>query len=202
MPTSFSYQYDPRSRRYRNAATGQYVPASDVRQAVDAVIDAETAKIRGISQSLIDGKINLAEWQLQTTALLKSLHVAMGLAANGGLKQTSPSDLGYIGSLLKEQYAYLRQMTVDIKTGKQPLDGTLLARSALYCQAARSTYQDVLGRVAGIGGCTEEKSEIGMADHCDLCLQEASKGWQPIGTLIPIGERTCRQNCRCSMSYR
>lgn len=201
MP-SFQYGYNPRSRRYVDLNSGRFVAASDVRQAVDTVIDAETAKIRGISQPLIDGKINLAEWQLQTSALLKSLHVAMGLAANGGLKNTSNADLGYIGSLLKEQYGYLRQMVVDIKTGKQALDGTLLARSALYTQAARGTFEDVVGRAAQNGGATQEKSLLGIADHCGECVDEAAKGWQPIGSLIPVGQRLCKSNCHCTMSYQ
>jgi hypothetical protein len=34
------------------------------------------------------------------------------------------------------------------------------------------------------------------------CIEEAQKGWQPIGTLSVVGSRTCLSNCRCSFSYR
>ena len=91
------FGYNPQARRYKDRQTGRFVSAKDVRSAVDAAIDKETSKMRAIAQQLVDGKINLAEWQLQTAALLKNLHVAMALAANGGLANTSNADLGYIG---------------------------------------------------------------------------------------------------------
>ena len=196
------YQYDPRSRRYRNTSNGQYLSAKTVRAAIDQIIDAQTVDMRDLAQNLVDGSLSLADWQMKSAALLKNLHVAMGLAANGGLENTSASDLGYIASQIKKQYSYLNKMALEIRKGEQALDGTLVARAALYTQAGREIYENVVAREAKEGGCTEEISRIGAADHCDLCLQEAAKSWSPIGTLIPIGQRTCLSNCRCTMAYR
>src|SRR5260221_4578692 len=140
MPDLAQYVYDPRSRRYRNISNGQFVTAKTVRAAVDAVISAETVKVRDIAQRLIDGSINLAEWQIQTTSLLKTLYVAVGIAACGGFANTSNSDLGYLGSLIKKQYEFLRNFSNDIKQGRQPLDGTLLARVSLYNQEPTGIY--------------------------------------------------------------
>jgi hypothetical protein len=201
MPDLSQYVYDPRSRRYRDQVSGQFVTAKSVRFAVDTIIDAETVKVRDIAQRLIDGSINLAEWQIQTSSLLKTLHVAMGIAANGGFENTSNADLGFIGSLIKKQYEFLRNFAKQIKNGTQALDGTLLARAELYVQAGRGTYESVVARAARNGGSTQEKSILGAADHCGDCVGEAAKGWSPIGTLIPIGQRQCLSNCRCSMSY-
>lgn len=196
------YGYNPRSRRYLDRQTGRFVAAKEVRSAVDTIIDKETVKIRDIAEQLKDGKINLAEWQIQTSALLKNLHVAMGLAANGGLQNTSNADLGFIGSQIKEQYQFLRSFANEIYKGTQPLDGTLVSRAALYTQSARSTYEKVVARAASNSGATSEKSVLGSADHCDDCVGEAAKGWSPIGSLIPIGERICKANCRCTFQYR
>jgi hypothetical protein len=196
------YGYDPRNRRYRDRLNGRYVSAQDVRGAVDTVIDTETVKIRSLSQSLVDGKISLAEWQVQMASQLKGLHVALGLAANGGLANTSAADLGYLASLMKKQYQFLRDFALQIRRGEQPLDGTLVARAALYTQAARGTYEDMVGRAAQHGGAHEERSMLGPADHCKGCIAEAAKRWSPIGSLIPIGERQCLANCRCTMQYR
>lgn len=201
MPDLTQYTYDPRTRRYRDVTSGQFVTAKAVRGAVDVIIDAETINVRDIAQRLIDGQINLAEWQIQTTALLKTLHVAMGIAANGGLENTSNADLGFIGSLIKKQYEFLRNFAKDIKQGRQALDGTLLARAELYTQSTRATFEDVIARAARNGGSTQERSLLGSADHCSDCVSEAAKGWSPIGSLIPIGQRQCLANCRCSMSY-
>lgn len=158
--------------------------------------------MRDLAQSLVDGKIALSDWQVQASALLKSLHVAMGLAANGGLNNTSNADLGFIGSQIKEQYKFLREFALQIRNGKQTLDGTLVSRAALYVQAARSTYESVVARSAENGGATEEISILGVADHCTDCVGEAAKKWSPIGSLIPIGQRICKANCHCLMQYR
>jgi hypothetical protein len=196
------YGYDPRSRKYRDRATGRFISPKEVRRAVDIMIDIETVKARQFAQNLRDGKLSLVEWQIGIASQFKALHVAMGLAANGGLQNTSAASLGYIASLIKTQYQYLRTFVQEVRTGKQPLDGTLLTRSALYIQASRSTYEQVVQRAARNGGATQEKSILGLADHCDLCIQEARKKWAPIGTLLPIGQRTCKQNCRCTFQFR
>lgn len=197
-----NYVYNPRSRRYHEASSGRFVSNGEVRAAVDSIIEIETVKVRDLSQQLVNGQINLAEWQQGMLGILKPLHVALALAANGGLKNTSPGDLGYIGSLVKEQYKYLQGFVKDIKQGNQKLDGTLVSRSALYVQAARGTHEAVLQRLAQIGGAKEEKSTLASGDSCQDCLTEAGKGWSQIGSLIPIGQRECGPNCKCSMQYR
>ncbi|SRR5579875_3148483 len=197
-----NYLYDPRSRRYRNVESGQYVPAAQVRAAIDTLIDAQTAKARALSERLVNGEIHLAEWQAQMASELKALYVAVGVAARGGFANTTQSDYGFIGSLIKKQYQFLRAFAEQIASGQQPLDGTLVARAALYAQAARGLYETVAQWKAKQAGATQEKSVLHPADHCADCTGEAAKGWQPIGSLIPIGQRQCRTNCKCSFIYQ
>lgn len=196
------FTYNPASRRYRDRVSGKFVSAKDVRSAVDTIIDKETAKIRSVAQQLVDGSINLAEWQLQTQALLKTLHVSMGLAANGGLASTSNSDLGFIASQIKQQYQFLRSFAVQIKNGSQPLDGSLVSRAGLYTQASRSIYENVVQRGAMQSGLSQSRSVLGLADHCDQCVSEAKRGWVQIGSNISIGQRSCKQNCRCLLEFK
>ncbi len=196
------YAYAVKPRRYVELSSGRYVAAKAVRSAADDIIDTQTVKIKEIASKYVAGSINLAEWQLQTAAIVKSTHVAMALAANGGYANTSNADLGFIAGKVKEQYKYLRDFALQIKKGQQPLDGTLASRSALYIQSARGTYEAVVSRAASNGGATQEKSMLGPSDHCSDCIGEATKGWSPIDSLIPIGERICKANCRCSFSYK
>jgi hypothetical protein len=199
-PSQFTY--DAKSMRYRNASTGRYISAKEVRSAVDTIIDKEAVAFRGVAQQLIDGKINLAEFQLQMQANVKKLNVAMALAGNGGIANTDQSDLGYIGSLVKKQYQYLQGMAKQIKNGHQKLDGTLLARVELYAQAARGTHEDVKRRQANQSGMGQEKSVLAEADHCAGCLSQAKRGWSEIGSLIPVGGRECLVNCHCHFIFR
>lgn len=196
------FTYDPRTRRYRSASSGRFIAAQVVRQAVDVIIDKEAQNFRGVAQQLINGNINLAEFQLQMQANVKRLNVAMGLAAAGGLNNVSNSDLGYIAGLVKEQYKFLRGMAKDIKSGKQKLDGTLLSRVALYSQASRGVHEKVKERGAKFSGLTQSQSVLAPADHCSQCLSEAKRGWVPIGENIPIGQRICGPNCHCSLQFR
>jgi hypothetical protein len=199
-PSDFTY--DAKSMRYRSAFSGRYIAAGDVRSAVDTIIDKETVAFRSVAQQLIDGSINLAEFQLQMQANVKRLNVAMGLAASGGVNNASASDLGYLGGLIKGQYQYLRSMAKQIKNGAQPLDGTLLARAGLYAQSSRGTFEDMRRRQAKQADLSLERRDLGAADHCQFCLEQNAMGWQPIGTLNAIGDSPCGGNCHCSFIYR
>jgi hypothetical protein len=198
-----NYTYNPSLLRYTNRKNGRIVSAQEVRNAVDTVIDVDAIRLQNVAQLLVDGKINLPEWQLQTSALLKNLHVGMGLAACGGVNVVSASDMGYIASQIKEQYKYLRNLAKQIKNDTQKLDKSLVARAGSYAQAARATYENTLQRRAKAAGLSQEKSVLdSAAEHCNPCVDEAGKGWVDIGSLIPIGQRSCRSQCRCHFTYR
>jgi hypothetical protein len=196
------FTYDAKSLRYRNASTGRFISAKEVRSAVDTIIDKEAVAFRGVAQQLIDGKINLAEFQLQMQANVKKLNIAMALAGNGGIANTDQSDLGYIGSLVKKQYQFLQGMAKQIKNGHQKLDSTLLARVELYAQAARDVHEQMRERAAKRAGKTQSRRTLGASDHCQGCLSEAKKGWGPIGHNAPIGSVECKANCRCGQEFR
>jgi hypothetical protein len=197
-----SFTYDPRTRRYRSVETGQFVTPKQVRGAVDQVIDGSQADIVQLATRLQAGELSLAEWQLQTAQAIKALHVATAAAANGGFNNMTKSDWGFVGSLVKKQYAYLRDFADDIATGKQLVAGNgFLARARLYAQAARGSYESMKTRAAKFGGVTQAKRILGISDSCPGCLEQAAKGWQPIEEVAPIGSQQCLTNCRCTVEF-
>ncbi|MGI9061606.1 MAG: hypothetical protein ACR2H5_23865 [Ktedonobacteraceae bacterium] len=201
-PDLSQFGYNRAARRYVDLATGRFVSANDVRAAVDTVIDATTVDIRNLAGQLVDGKLTVASWQTQMAAQLKALYVACGVAAGGGFAQMDSASYGYLGLRVKPQYQYLRNFAAQIANGQQPPDGTLIARAALYAQAARGIFEAMAGHLAQEAGCTQEKSNLGIADSCALCIREAAKSWSAIGSLLPVGQRTCLSNCRCTFSYK
>jgi hypothetical protein len=72
----------------------------------------------------------------------------------------------------------------------------------LYAEAGRGTYYVFTTKEMRAAGKTEEENQLHPAEHCQSCLDEAARGWVPIGTLIPIGQRDCLGRCRCTISYR
>lgn len=196
------FSYDQSSARYRNNETGQYVSVTEVRAAVDTVIDNSGEAVTTLSQRLITGDITLSEWRDGLAATLKALHVAAGVAASGGFASTSASDYGFIGSQIKKQYEYLNGFASDIASGKQALDGSLLARAEMYAESARGTFSEVELRANVNAGNTLAKRVLGNSNSCGGCVDAAGQGWMPIDEMPPIGSLQCLSRCHCSIVYR
>jgi hypothetical protein len=201
-PLAPGFSWDPVGARYRDTATGRYVPAGQVRAALDAVVDGAAERMRAIAGRLQSGEISLKEWQLGMAREIKAVHVAATASSAGGFAQLSQADLGWVGQRVRTQYQYLDRYAREIASGKQPMDGTLLSRAALYGHAGRATGREAERREARLRGDDEERSVLGLADHCPGCLEEARKGLRPIGTLVPVGGRDCRSACHCHFETR
>ena len=199
-PRSPRYRWDSVSRRFR-APSGRYVSAAVVRGQLDNVLDGISGEMRGLSAQLRAGEISLAQWEAGMMGKIKEAHITAAVAERGGWQQMTQADWGRTGNAIRREYGYLRNFAADIASGRVSLDGRLDARAALYGQAGRETFYrfgqvDMMRR-----GFDRERSILHPADHCDLCISEAARGFVPIGTLIPIGRRTCKSNDRCSMEY-
>lgn len=196
------FRWSEGQQRWRDAATGRMVAQAAVNQAVDSVIVKVGERLASITEQLQSNEITLAEWQTQMAHELKMLHIGAAMVGRGGRAQMSQGDWGWTGQRLRTQYAFLRQFAQDIATGKQKMDGRLLARAQMYAQAARATQREMMRRTAGIIGRVQERNVLGSAEHCAGCVRATSMGWVPIGTLPAIGTRECRSNCRCTIQTR
>lgn len=197
------YGWNETAGRYINLNTGRFVPFPVVRDALETVIDAAADNMHTLTQSLIDGNIQLAEWQMGMMEQIKLAHTASAAASRGGWAQMSQADWGAAGRMIRDQYDYLRNFANQIANGEQLLNGTALVRSDLYGAAARGTFEQMRRRYERLmNGMEEEKRVLGDADHCPGCLTQAGMGWQPIGTLDPIGAEECVTRCHCRFIYR
>ena len=202
LPLSHDYGWNETAERYVDLTSGRFVSRAVVAQELESVINLSQNNILTISQNLLDGNITLPQWQLAMEQEVKLIDVASGVTARGGWDQMTQSDWGFVGSLVKKQYGYLTNFANDISSGKQKLDGTLLNRARLYANSGRVIYEEMRRRMARNKGKTEERRILAPAEHCEGCLAQADLGWQPIGTLDPIGAEECRTNCMCRFEYR
>lgn len=197
------YGWNETAGRYVSLSSGRFVPFSDVRDALESVIDAAGDRMHDLTQSLIDSQISLAEWQAGMMEQIKLAHTAAAAASRGGWAQMSQADWGAAGRMIRDQYDYLRNFADQIARGEQLLNGNALVRSDLYGDAARGTFEQMRRRYEKLmNGMEEERRVLGEADHCDGCLSQAEMGWQPIGTLDPIGAEECVTRCHCTFYYR
>lgn len=202
-PLPERYLWLPGRNVYRNAETGRFVSWDTVRRDLDSYISAKNTQLDSLTRSLQQGRISLPEWQSQMRTTLKDMHANAAMVARGGRNQMTPADWGKVGAQLKAQYKRLDQFAMDIFTGKQRLDGRMLRRAQMYGEAVRSTHQEMRRRMmAQLGREMLERRILGIAEHCPDCLDYAARGWQPLGTLPPIGESQCLTHCRCHFEFR
>lgn len=195
------FAWDPASGQYRDPS-GRSVNDVAVRRVLDQVIDDQAEAARALTEQLVDGTLALGLWQAQMMSAVKSVHLVGLAVAGGGWRQLDQSDFGWVGQRIRVQYEFLARFAGQIASGEQKLDGTALARTALYVQAGRETHREAQRRRAARRAVSEERRVLGQADHCKTCVQQARLGWQPFGTLRRIGDSECRANCRCHFEFR
>lgn len=200
-PPSRRFVYNVALARYQSRATGRIVPRTTIIRELDREILREQARMQTLATRLRDGDLSLAMWEVEMRDALKRSHVASAALARGGWGQLSPADYGRVGRRLRSEYGYLHGLQREIARGL-PLDGRFLARIRMYAQGSRGTYDITERAVLEAAGYDQERSVLHPADHCEQCVDQAALGWVPIGTCIPIGQRTCLSNCKCTIQRR
>lgn len=203
LPQATGYGWNEVAHRYYDAETGRFVPQSEIRNALENLIDQSGLNMNALTQSLQDGKISLADWQTGMMREIKLTHTASAALANGGWGQMTQADWGATGQLIREQYDYLRNFAKEIANGTQPFDGRMLVRADMYADASNGTYWEIdkrshLAQGYDLGRRVLESG----ADHCDDCLEYASEGWMPIEEIPEIGNSQCLTRCRCEIEYK
>jgi hypothetical protein len=78
------YRWAEGTARYRDAESGRFVPAAQVRGAVDTVIQATSDRLQQITGGLSSGALTIEDWRTLMAQELKGLHLAAATAAKGG----------------------------------------------------------------------------------------------------------------------
>jgi hypothetical protein len=209
-PLTSVYVWDATNRRYIHLRSRRYVPFQDIRaQAVEPLIQRSKAMQRTLSQGLQSGDTKLSEWQLTMLENIKQTELAASLAANGGEQNTSEADKKKIAAAILLLLLFFQTFTEEIEVGRQALNGSLLARSDLYANSARSIFEETRRfGMAAYFGAVQERRRFGIAEHCHSdgerqgCVELYDKGWQPINSLPRLGDTPCRTNCKCRFEYR
>lgn len=203
------YGYDPLEDQYYNVDTGAIIGWQTIRRLVDGLVTKSEESVEAVSEKLRKGAVVLSEWQTEMMTSVKTAHISAAVLAIGGFSQMTQSLYNLIGRVVNDEYKLLRNFALQIQDGKQKLDGTLTRRAKQYLSQLRPMYYRVIRFLFRQRGFDEERSILTPADHCTNedgnrggCVEEARKGWQPIGEMIRIGDRNCYSNCRCKVQYR
>ena len=201
--TENPWQYEAKSRRYRDTRTGRFISSNQMIGLRDDFTDANGAWFREHAARLTNGEIDLQQWERQARGRLKSIHIDQYTLGRGARKSMTQADWGRVGHALRDQYAYLNQFAGEIATGTLTPAG-IAARSTLYVEASTASYERgraaahnlVLPAYPGDGStqcrvnckCTWRITEnedawdcywtLGQAEHCEDCVTR-SQTWAP-----------------------
>ena len=149
-----------------------------------------------------DYRVPADEWAQRMAGISSTSALIAGAFAAGGWARLGVVR-GDVEAQIASELGYLDVFADDVAAGRVPRDGRFTRRAMLYGAAGWAFYMLLRGREAGRRGYGEERNILDPgAEHCQECVVETDKGWVPLGSLVPIGGRQCRNGCRCSMEYR
>lgn len=163
----------------------------------DAIEKQRQATIR-LTEQLRQRRISQEEWYGEMKDMIEQTHRWAFVLMAGPSFLLIPHLRAMYEAMTSREIAFLQNFLAEVRSGKQRLDGTLPRRAALYAVAALGALYDALRYVgSSMHGYTHEQNILGIAEHCDGCLEQTARGVVPIGTLVPIGDRDCLSNCKC-----
>lgn len=175
------------------------IPAATVAAHLDKVMAGLETEARAAS---LDRLVSTDEWARRMAGISVTSALIGGAFAAGGWRRLSLVR-GDIEARVASELAYLDAFAADVAAGRTPRDGRFVRRATLYAAAGWAFYLLLRGREATRRGYGEEHNILDPgAEHCTECVEETGRGWQPRGTLIPVGNRQCLHHCRCRMQYR
>ena len=183
---------------------GKQVPQERIDNLVAKAADKASERLERLAKSYAKGTISHPEWVTASTDQIKAAHRAVAMIAAGGKDRMGPKQWGHVGGRLRSELAYLdRFVNLADNAARAELGDAFIARAASYGQSVYMTHADGLARRhQNDETASLEANELDDgAEHCDDCLDQTDAGEVPIGTLIPIGERSCQSRCRCRLVY-
>lgn len=205
--------YDLDSGQYIDTETAELFPRSDVRiLSQQSIIDSQdTTDI--IANLFEEGAIGIGDAKAASWLAIKDEYIRQYLMGIGGVNHMDFSHWGRIGGLLSEQSGYFKNMYALLEAGEISA-AELRRRLRMYINSANEAYFRALGLEALRVGMDEVNWYLGATEqHCGVCPEWASMGWQPIcegggfpasgGCQFPgNGNTDCVTNCQCHLEYR
>lgn len=207
MPSDIlpGYTYNESTRRYRNLATGRFVPRRAIVEQLGRVVEENRARIADLTMAAHERSLSLPAWQEQTRQALKRMHSQYAALGVGGWDNMTPRDWGRIGAALRDDYARIARLARDIEQGVVTLPQALQRVNGYMGNARAQYYKSEATRLrpSRAGGVIISRRILGASEHCDDCLDYYARGWQNLGVLpVPTQGSSCGTFCACDIVHR
>lgn len=97
------------------------------------------------------------------------------------------------------------KMPVILELPASMTPAQFIARAEKYGDAPYGAAQTIARQTMINGQIFDQERRVhGLVvdDMCGTCRDQVGKGWQPIGSLLPIGHSECMGNCHCYFEFR
>lgn len=169
-------------------------------EAAEERIEEGDRRLEALVLALLAGMLTLAEWEKSVADEIRLIRVQLALLAAGGLA----IEWALIEAQLQAQAEFLAGFGAAIGAGELS-EAQIQARVKMYAGACWAAYWTVSSWLAKEEGRNEVLWVLGVAEHCEDCVDLAGRGWQPMSQLHQVpgdGQTRCLSNCRCHLEYR
>ena len=199
------WAWNQNTHRYRNATTNAVITENTLIGMRDTLVDSWRARVQGLADDLIEGKLTVQEWTLQMRREISYIFSDEYLLAKGGRNAMFQADLDAIEDMLRTQYAFLQEFAEDVKAGNLS-KAQIAARSELYLDSSTQSHErgkasrhglvlpeypadgsQICGARCGCRWDIDEQDDEYLCTwllnpakkHCDSCLANAAT-WKPL----------------------
>ena len=177
----------------------------DLSRALDDLRERSGERLAKIAQSLQSGRITPDQFRTQVVSVIREMHLGAAILGVGGAGNLSSYHLSLVNQAVNRQVQFLDRFVEQIRSrlgNDQPITSADVARTKQYASAVRSTAVQARRQLMlNEFPQGRERRRTNPAEHCPDCLEYESEGWQAVGTLPPIGDSQCGDNCKCTFEY-
>lgn len=175
-------------------------------EALEQHIAESREVMRNLATDLVQGRINPEQFRHAMGQEIRHVHLGAAMLGAGGALNLSAHHANVVDRAISAQMGYLDNFVQDIQrrlANGQGLGNRDIGRAGQYSFAARvtATQSERQFVVNESDGEAYERRVLGAAEHCADCLEYAALGWQPTGTLPPLGDSRCGHSCLCHFEY-
>lgn len=135
-----SWLYYRDRNQYQDSESGKFISQGRVRLLMQRFETKYKQEIKGISDRLSNGEIDIQRWVLDMRRAIKDAYTIQYTVGKGGMDNMTQSDWGRIGGLLKGQYQYLNAFAGEIANGDLT-PKQIVARANLYIDSSTQAFE-------------------------------------------------------------